>query len=137
MTQAQDQTEAQLEDAENGLRRTGATVVSGAQDVAEMARVTVERAAARLPEAVAGAQVAARDTQRTLESMPNQALIIGTSFSLGLGIGLFVSGANRLLVALALAPAGAMAVTFMGRDEGSLDSSSSSSASRRSNARAQ
>jgi pantoate kinase len=90
---------------------------SGAQAAADTMRQTAERAAARLPDAVAGAQVAARDTQRVLEGMDNRALLVGTSFSLGLGVGLFVSGANRLLVALALAPAGAMVMTMIGREE--------------------
>ena len=36
---------------------------------------------------------------------------------LGLGVGLFTSGANRLLVLLALAPAAAMAATLVAREE--------------------
>lgn len=92
-------------------------VLSGAQGAADVVRQTAERAAARLPDAVAGAQVAARDTQKALDGMDDQALVIGTSFSLGLGVGLFLSGANRILVALAIAPAGAMALTIFGREE--------------------
>lgn len=92
-------------------------VRSGAAAAADTVRQTAERAAARLPEAVAGAQVAARDTQRVLDGMDDKALLIGTSFSLGLGVGLFLSGANRILVALALAPAGAMVMTMLGREE--------------------
>ena len=91
-------------------------VVSGAQQAADVARQTAERAAARLPDAVAGAQVYARDTQRALEGMDGQTLLAGTTFSLGLGVGLFISGAHRLLVVAALAPAGAMALTLLGRD---------------------
>ncbi len=48
--------------------------------------------------------------------MPNQGLVVGTSFSIGLGVGLFMSGANRLLVLLALAPAAAMAATLIARE---------------------
>ena len=101
----------------NGSKRT--TAISGAQEAADMIKTTAERAAERWPEAVATAQVAARDTQQALERMPNQGLVIGTSFSLGLGTGLFMSGANRLLVLLALAPAAAMAATLVAREEGS------------------
>jgi peptidoglycan/LPS O-acetylase OafA/YrhL len=101
----------------------GTAVLSATQDAADMARQTAERAAARLPEAVAGVQVAATETQRVLDEMPSQALLIGTSFSLGLGVGLFVSGANRFLVALALAPAGAMALTMFGREQQSTGAS--------------
>lgn len=56
---------------------------------------------------IAGAQVAARDTQRALDGMEDQTLIAGAIFAGGLGLGLFVSGAHRLLVAAALLPAGA------------------------------
>lgn len=104
---------------QNGAKRGAVGVLSGAQDAAEIVRATAERAAERWPEAVAGAQTAARDTQKALEKMPNQGLVIGTSFSLGLGVGLFMSGANRLLVVLAMAPAAAMAATLLARDDDS------------------
>ena len=102
---------------QNGARRGAVGVLAGAQDAAELVRNTAGRAAERWPEAVAGAQVAAHETQRALEKMPNQGLIVGTSFSLGLGVGLFMTGANRLLVLVAMAPAVAMAATLLARDE--------------------
>lgn len=92
-------------------------VMSGAHQAAEVARQTAERAAARLPEAVARTQVAARDTQVALEGLGGQTLLAGTTFSLGLGVGLFVSGAPRLLVTAALLPALAMLLTLLGRKE--------------------
>ncbi|MGI8928681.1 MAG: hypothetical protein ACR2H0_04350 [Candidatus Limnocylindrales bacterium] len=101
----------------NGGKRGPTGVLAGAQDAAEIVRTTAERAAEKWPEAVAGAQTYARDTQRVLERMPNQGLVIGSSFSLGLGVGLFTTGANRLLVLLALVPAAAMAATLVARDE--------------------
>lgn len=91
-------------------------VMAGAQ---EAVRASAEKAAERLPEAVAGAEVAARETQKVLGEMPNQALVIGTSFSLGLGVGLFLTGTNRLLVLAAIAPAMAMAATLLSRESGS------------------
>ena len=101
----------------NGVQRAADGVFAGAQDAADAVKTTYDRAAERFPEAVAKTQVAARDTQKALERMPNQGLLIGTSFSLGLGVGLFPSGANRLLVLLALAPAAAMAATLVAREE--------------------
>jgi hypothetical protein len=68
---------------------------------------------------VATAQDVSRDTARTLDELPDQALIMGTSFSLGLGVGLFLTGYNRLLVILALAPAAAMAATLLNRESSS------------------
>ena len=95
----------------------GTAVMSASQDAAEMARTTAQKAADRLPDAVAGVQVAANETQRRLDEMPNDALLIGTSFSLGMAAGLFLSGANRCLVALASLPAIAMSVTIMNRNQ--------------------
>jgi hypothetical protein len=106
-------TQTENDNAERGML---GSLGSSAQDAVGVVRTTAERAAARLPEVAANAQVAARDTQRTLETMPSQALVVGTSFSLGLAAGLFIGGANRLLVGLALAPAGAMAMTILGRE---------------------
>jgi hypothetical protein len=91
-------------------------VMSTAHDAADVARQTAAQAAARLPDAVAATQVYARDTQKQLNGLDDQSLIAGTTFSLGLGIGLFLSGAHRLLVAAALVPAGAMAMTLLGRE---------------------
>jgi ElaB/YqjD/DUF883 family membrane-anchored ribosome-binding protein len=96
-------------------------VMAGAQDAL---RSSAEKAAERLPEAVAGAEVAARETQKVLGEMPNQALVIGTSFSIGLGVGLFMTGSNRLLVLAALAPAAAMAATLLGRESSGIGASS-------------
>jgi len=102
----------------NGVRGMGTAVMSATQNAAEAARVTTQRAAEKLPDAVAGVQVAATETQRRLDEMDNDALLIGTSFSLGLAVGLFLSGANRFLIIGALAPAGAMALTMFGRQQG-------------------
>ncbi len=97
-----------------------AGVMSQAQDAAlatvGVVKSAAETAADRLPAAMTTAQEMAGQTTRTLDELPDQALLIGTSFSLGLGIGLFMSGMNRLFVLLALAPAGAMAVTLLNRD---------------------
>src|SRR4051812_8331468 len=107
----------QDEESMNGSRGMGTAVMSATQDAAEMARTTAQRAADRLPDAVAGVQVAATETQRRLDELPNEGLLVGTSFSLGLGVGLFLSGANRFLVAPAPAPAAPMLMTMFGRGD--------------------
>src|SRR4051794_13777025 len=114
----------QDEESMNGARGMGTAVMSATQDAAETARVTAQRAAEKLPDAVAGVQVAATQTQRRLEEMDNDALLVGTSFSLGLAVGLFLSGANRFLILGALAPAGAMALTMFGRQQADAASTS-------------
>ena len=90
---------------------------TGIMAAADVVKTTYDRAAERFPEVAETAQTTARDTQRALERMPNQGLIVGTSFSIGMGVALFVSGANRFLVLAALAPAAAMAATLIGREE--------------------
>jgi hypothetical protein len=101
------------ENAAEGARASAVQVMGDAQ---EKLRVGASQVAERLPEAVATAQVAARDTQQALTQMPDQTLLAGASFSLGLAIGLFFAGVNRLLVVAALAPAAAMAATLFGRN---------------------
>jgi hypothetical protein len=100
------------EDTIEGARSAAINVMVGAQ---ERLRSGAGQMAEKLPDALAGAQVAARDTQKALDSMPDQTLLVGASFSLGLAVGMFFAGANRLLVLLALAPAAAMAATLFGR----------------------
>jgi hypothetical protein len=95
----------------------GTDVIGTAQEAADYVRSTAERAAARLPEVATNAQEAARDTQARLDRMPNQALLVGTSLSIGFAAGLFIAGSNRILVALAAAPAAAMGLTMIGRDQ--------------------
>ncbi len=120
-------------------RSTMSAVIASAQDAAGVARQSAERAAAHLPEAVAGAQVAARDTQAALDGMDDQTLIAGASFAVGLGLGLFVGGAHRLLVAAALLPAGAIGLTLLRRGDTATEArgASGSGSSRRSASRAQ
>ena len=118
MAESPDTSDTQQDEDMNGARGMGTAVMSATQDAADMARNTAQRAAERLPEAVAGVQVAATETQRRLERAAQRSdCWSGTSFSLGLAVGLFLSGANRFLVALAVAPAAAMALTMFGRDQ--------------------
>lgn len=105
-----------VDEAGNALVGVMNTAQEAAQATAEKVRSAAETAADRLPGAVATAQDVSRDTARTLDELPDQALMIGTSFSLGLGCGLLLSGSNRLLVLIALAPAAAMAATLLNRD---------------------
>jgi hypothetical protein len=110
-------TDTMSDELSNGARGMGTAVMSATQDAAEAARITAQRAAERLPEAVAGAQTAVTQTQARLNDMDNDALLVGTSFSFGLAVGLFLSGANRFLILGALAPATAMALTMFGRQQ--------------------
>lgn len=94
-----------------------AGAMSGAQDVAQRVLAGAEQAAGQMPDVIAGAGSYAQEAQQTLEAMPNQALIVGSSFSVGLAIGLLVGGSPRALVLLAIIPGTAMAVTLLARQD--------------------
>lgn len=108
-------------DREGDSSGTLVGVMNSAQEAAQVTagkvRSAAETAADKLPAAMSTAQDVSRDTAQTLDSLPDQALMVGTSFSLGLGAGLILSGSNRLLVLIALAPAAAMAATLLNRDK--------------------
>ena len=94
----------------------GAAIVSGAQDAAEKAKTAAADVAERVPAAAATAQAAVSETARTLDELPDQTLMLGAAFSLGMGVGMFLTGTNRLVVLLAMVPAAAMAATLLNRE---------------------
>ena len=84
----------------------------------EVATEVADRAssvAARLPEAAATTREAVEEAARRMEAGSDQMLAVGASLYLGLALGMLVGGANRLLVAVALIPATAMAFTLLDR----------------------
>jgi hypothetical protein len=99
-------------DSGQGGREAAIGVMTDAQ---ERLRSGANQVAERLPDALAGAQVAAHDAQVALDGMSDEALIAGTGFSIGLAVGLFFGGVNRLLILLAAMPGAAMAATLAGR----------------------
>jgi hypothetical protein len=104
-------------DEDEGRGMVG-VMAGGAHEAATRVQSAAQTVAERLPGAMDTAHVAVNQTARQLDELPNQALIVGTSFSLGLGVGMFLTGTNRLLVLLALLPAAAMAATLVGRENG-------------------
>lgn len=84
----------------------------------EVATEVADRAssvAARLPDAAASTKEVVEEAARRMEAGSDEMLAVGASLSLGLAIGMLVGGANRLLVAIALIPAMAMAFTLLDR----------------------
>jgi hypothetical protein len=118
MAEQQNQGNGESNESRDGARQATAAVLNSAQDVAGRLRSGASRAADRLPASMSDAQNAARGTQRALDEMPSETLLIGTGFWLGLTAGLWLRGANRLLVMLAALPAAAMASTLARRRPG-------------------
>jgi hypothetical protein len=74
-------------------------------------------AVSRLPEATQATRQAVEDANRAIQSGSDEALMAGTTLSVGLALGLLLGGANRLLVILALIPAAAMGFTLLDRSQ--------------------
>ncbi|HYM83669.1 MAG TPA: hypothetical protein VEY67_05930 [Candidatus Dormibacteraeota bacterium] len=111
-TDMTDDTKLELESATSG--GMGHDV---AGTVADAGRQLKERA----PEVMQSSRTAIDEASRRLQGEPDEALWIGGTFSVGLGVGLFIAGAPRLLVMLAIAPALAVAATLVGRQGGQTD----------------
>lgn len=115
----QDEYELPAEGFQESEARGKMSAVAGtAQGAATRVRSAAGTVADRLPAAMDTAQGAVNQTASRLDELPNQALVVGTSFSIGLGVGMFLTGTNRLLVLLAMVPAAAMAATLVGREGG-------------------
>ena len=76
---------------------------------------TAADAVARLPEVAATTRSAIEDANRQIRAGSDEMLAIGTLLSYGVALGLLVGGANRLLVAIALVPAGMLGLNLLDR----------------------
>ena len=94
------------------------SVREAAETVATNLAGAAETVAARLPDAAAGTRSALDEAARRLRTGTDVELTVGASFTFGLAVGLLVGGAGRLLVALALIPAAAMALSLADRASG-------------------
>ena len=92
---------------------------AAARDVAANVGATAKDVAARLPEAADAAGVQLNRASERMQRESDEVLTVGTTLSLGLAMGLFLGGANRILVMLAMIPAAAMGYTLFDRHSGS------------------
>jgi hypothetical protein len=93
---------------ENGIIRT-------ARDVADTVAGVASDVSARVPEAAAGTSKALGDAGRLIQTGSDDTLKLAGAMSVGIALGLFVGGANRLLVLAALVPTGLIATTLAER----------------------
>ena len=103
--------------ANGGPAQTAKAVAGNVGNVAN-------EAVARLPEATQATRQAVEDANRAIQSGSDEALMAGTTLSVGLALGLLLGGANRLLVILALIPAAAMGFTLLDRSQSGRGSAS-------------
>jgi hypothetical protein len=92
-------------------------VVQTARQVADTVAGAAGEVGARLPEVASSTRDAFTEANRMVRSGSDQTLKVAGSFSIGLAVGLLLGGANRLLVILALIPAGLIGAQLMERTE--------------------
>ncbi len=95
---------------------TGSDRVSGAIGVM---RATADQVGDRLPGVVDTVREGATGGARAIQELPDRDQRLLAAFSLGLGLGLSISGAPRLLVVATLAPALLIGTTMTTRRAGS------------------
>lgn len=87
-----------------------------AADAVDAIRSGAEGVGERLPGAIDAVRVGASESARTVQAWPQPAQRVLAAFSLGLGVGLALGGAPRLLVTSALLPAMAVAAVTASQD---------------------
>jgi hypothetical protein len=97
-------------------REAVADARSGLEDTLGTVRARAEELGDRLPGVVGAVRIGAAEGARTVRGWPEPTQELVASFSLGLGIGLTLAGAPRLIVAATLLPAIAVAASTIGRD---------------------
>src|SRR5262249_6368923 len=70
----------------------------------------------RMPEVVERVRSGATEGARTFQSWPQSTQQLVAAFSLGLGVGLTLTGAPRLAVGITLVPAMLVAATILGNE---------------------
>lgn len=96
----------------NGADASGRETVQAA--VAQV-RGAVDEVGRQLPEVARMSRVAANDLYRSVASGSDERVSAGVTLSLGLAIGMLLGGANRLLIAIALAPVAIMGLAIAER----------------------
>jgi hypothetical protein len=89
---------------------------SSLADTMDAVRSTAGSVGDRLPEVIDTVKTSATDGARAVQSWPDSTQRLAAAFSLGLGVGLTLAGAPRLLIAGALVPAVVVAASFVGRE---------------------
>ncbi len=118
--------ERNLEMGEEQGRDRMAEATGAARGVVDAARGTASDIVSQLPAAAAQTRAAVDEATRQMQSTSDVVLTLGATFAFGVTLGLFLSGTNRVAVAVALVPAVAMAMTVVDRrSRGSFDMSGS------------
>jgi uncharacterized protein YjbJ (UPF0337 family) len=91
--------------AADQVRAGASTAAEAVPEVVSMIRGGVDGVAERLPDALEAARTGAAATADSLREMPQPTLRVLAALSIGMGLGLYVAGAPRLVTIAALTPA--------------------------------
>ena len=105
--------------AVDSLDSTGHELASTAAGIGEATmsglRTGVEAASARLPGLVEAGAAGSADAFKSLRDLPDDRLMLVATFSVGLGVGLWIAGAPRLVTLAAFSPAFVMGLASISR----------------------
>jgi hypothetical protein len=87
-------------------------------EAADAMRSVADGVVARIPDAASTARDAIVEGDRQLRDSSDEMLTIGATLAFGLATGLLLAGANRVLVAIAMIPVGAIGFRLLSRSEG-------------------
>jgi hypothetical protein len=99
-------------DAAGHVRAAAASAADAAPEVMSKIRSGVDEVAERLPDALEAARTGAAATADSFREMPEPTLRVLAALSIGMGAGLYVAGAPRLVTMAAFAPAMLAGVTM-------------------------
>ena len=111
-----DATGEHVHDGSDGMKTFAADAGERVSDAVGALRATADQVGDRIPVVVETVRGGALEGARTIEAMPESSQRLLAAFSLGLGLGLSITGAPRLVVAATLAPAMFVAAMIIGRD---------------------
>jgi hypothetical protein len=104
--------------AADQVRAGAATAAEAVPEVVSMIRGGVDGVAERLPDALDAARTGATATRDSLREMSQPTLRVLASLSLGMGLGLFLAGAPRLVTVAAFTPALLAGLTVLANESG-------------------
>jgi hypothetical protein len=102
--------------ASTEAREAVAEARSGLADTIDSVRSTAGNMGDRLPDVIETVKASATEGARTVQGWPDSTQRMAAVFSLGLGLGLTLAGAPRLLIAGSLVPAVVVGSTLVGRE---------------------
>ena len=102
--------------ASSEAREAVADARSSLGDTMDAVRSTANSVGDKLPDVIETVKTSATEGARTVQSWPDATQRLAAAFSLGLGVGLTLAGAPRLVIAGSLVPAIAIAATIVGRE---------------------